>query len=90
MSLKEQLQIELNQLGPLANQPTTVQVTDADSSLDVELTAADQLAISFTKFSLQLPRLAGASKATLQKTTDAHALLPSLLTLPEVSRLRRR
>ena len=27
---------------------------------------------------------------TLQKTTDAHALLPSLLTLPEVSRLRRR
>jgi tRNA pseudouridine55 synthase len=26
----------------------------------------------------------------LQKTTDAHALLPSLLTLPEVSRLRRR
>ena len=27
---------------------------------------------------------------TLQKTTDAHALRPSLLTLPEVSRLRRR
>jgi tRNA pseudouridine55 synthase len=27
---------------------------------------------------------------TLQKTTDAQALLPSLLTLPEVSRLRRR
>jgi len=26
----------------------------------------------------------------LQKTSDAHALLPSLLTLPEVSRLRRR
>ena len=26
---------------------------------------------------------------TLQKVTDAHALLPSLLTLPEVSRLRR-
>jgi tRNA pseudouridine55 synthase len=27
---------------------------------------------------------------TLQTTADAHALLPSLLTLPEVSRLRRR
>ena len=27
---------------------------------------------------------------TLQKTADAHALLPSLLSLPEVSRLRRR
>lgn len=70
MSLKEQLKAELTQLGPLANRPTTLRVTDAESSLSVELTAADQLAISFTKFSLQLAQLAGASKATLQKTTD--------------------
>ncbi len=70
MSLKEKLQAELNNQGQFTDRATELQVAENNLVLSVELMAADQLAISFTKFSLKSSHLKNASMQKLQKVTE--------------------
>ena len=70
MSLKNRIHDELNRLGQLSSgnsTPHNLVLDLADGRLNCTLTAVDQLACAFEQFVFEVPRLAGADLAQLDR-----------------------